>query len=97
MDWEDKELEFAEIADIVSESEYEKLDTHRDLRNDIVHEMDSVSSEEAEELDVLVSELLVRNINKYLEAQDVETIESRQKSVKFYNRDRKTQWDYHGI
>jgi len=86
IDWEDKELEFAEITDLIDDSEYELLDKHRDLRNSIIHDMDSVSVREAEELDLLVSKLVVRNINQHLEEQEISPIEYRPTPIKFSNR-----------
>lgn len=86
IDWEDKALEFAELTDVIEDFEYELLDKHRDLRNSIIHDMESVSTKDAEELDLLVSKLVVRNINKYLEKQEISPIEYRATPIKYSNR-----------
>ncbi len=86
VEWEDKGLEFAEIAGLITESEYDLLDDHRDTRNGIIHDMDSVGVLEAEKFDLLVSKLVTQNINHYLERQNVDPIEFRPTPVKFSNR-----------
>jgi hypothetical protein len=86
LDWEDKGLEFAEFADLIEPSEYELLDKHRNNRNNIIHDMESVSVKEAEELDLLVSKLLTRNVNTYLQSQNVSPINFQPVPIKFENR-----------
>jgi hypothetical protein len=94
LDWEDKQLEFASIADIITESEYDILDEYRERRNDIVHEMESVSVKEAEKLDLIVSKILVRDINHYLDEQGITPISFRPYPIKFNNRtDNETRWE----
>ena len=94
LDWEDKHLEFASIADIITESEYDILDKYRERRNDIVHEMESVSVKEAEKLDLIVSKILVRDINHYLDEQGITPISFRPYPIKFSNRaDNETRWE----
>jgi len=86
LDWEDKALEYAAAADIIEHSEYEMLDEFRDKRNDIIHHMGSASVEEAEKLDILLSKLLVRDINHYLQRNDVQKINYQPYPIKYGNR-----------
>lgn len=59
-------LELAEITNTIDDNVYSELDRHRTKRNRVVHEMDTVAVERAEDIDHLVSELLSRQINKRL-------------------------------
>jgi hypothetical protein len=83
LDWEDKALEYAAAADIIEHSEYEMLDEFREKRNDIIHHMGSASVEEAEKLDILLSKLLVRDINHYLQQNDVQVINYQPYPIKY--------------
>lgn len=67
-------IELAEITNTIKEGMYDQLDRHRSKRNDVVHEMDIVRLEQAEDIDHLVSELLCREINAELESTDIESV-----------------------
>jgi len=98
LDWEDKALEYAAAANIIEHSEYEMLDDFRDKRNDIIHHMESASVEEAEKLDILLSKLLVRDINHYLQQNDVQEIDYRPYPIKYGNRiDNDLRWELSNI
>jgi hypothetical protein len=98
LDWEDKALEYAAAADIIEHSEYEMLDDFRDKRNEIIHHMGSASAEEAEKLDILLSKLLVRDINHYLEQNDVQEINYQPYPIKYSNRiDNDLRWELSNI
>jgi|GEM_PF-3114698 len=86
LDWEDKALEYAAAADVLEHSEYEMLDEFRDKRNNIIHHMESASVEEAEKLDILLSKLLTRDINYYLQQNSVQLINYQPYPIKFGNR-----------
>jgi len=98
LDWEDKALEYAAAVDIIEHSEYEMLDEFRDKRNDIIHHMGSASVEEAEKLDILLSKLLVRDINHYLQENDVQEINYQPYPIKYGNRiDNDLRWELSNI
>lgn len=98
LDWEDKALEYAATADIIEHSEYEMLDKFRDKRNNIIHHMESASVEEAEKLDILLSKLLVRDINHYLQQNDVQEINYQPYPIKYGNRiDNDLRWELSNI
>ena len=70
-------IELAEIVDTIDETLYSELDSHRKKRNKVVHDMETVSAERAEDIDHFVSELLCREINSHLESTDTPPIEHR--------------------
>jgi hypothetical protein len=59
-------LEVAEITDAIRDNEYSQLDEFRSKRNKIVHDMETASEEQAENLNELVSTLLQREIDTVL-------------------------------
>ena len=70
-------IELAEIVDTIDEALYSELDRHRKKRNKVVHDMETVSAERAEDIDHFVSELLCREINSHLESTGTPPIEHR--------------------
>lgn len=68
-------IELAEITDAIDDKIYSELDRHRKKRNAVVHNMETVSAERAEDIDHLVSELLCREINTHLEPTDIDPIQ----------------------
>lgn len=75
-------LKLAKDADIIDETIYSELTRHRRKRNEVVHEIDTVPVERAEDLDHLISELLRREINYYLDQTDVDPLEHRPDPMK---------------
>lgn len=59
-------LEVAEITDAITEDEYSQLDDFRSKRNNIVHDMETTSEEQAENLNRIVSTFLERDIDNIL-------------------------------
>lgn len=70
-------IELAEITDTIDDNIYSELDRHRKKRNKVVHDMETVSGERAEDIDHFVSELLCREINRHLESTDTEPLVHR--------------------
>jgi len=64
-------LEVAEVTDAITEDEYSQLDDFRSKRNKIVHDMETASEEQADNLNELVSTFLEREIDNTL--ADTET------------------------
>jgi len=60
-------LEVAEITDAIQDNEYSQLDEFRSKRNKIVHDMETASEEQAENLHEIVSTFLEREIDTMLE------------------------------
>ncbi|QZY00517.1 hypothetical protein [Halobaculum rubrum] len=67
-------IELAEITGVIDDDLYSELDRHRKKRNKVVHDMETVSAERAEDIDHFVSELLTREINTHLESTEVDPI-----------------------
>lgn len=67
-------LEVSEIIDVINEDLYFEISKHRKKRNSVVHEGESVKVKAAEDLDHLVSELICREINQYLESTSIEKL-----------------------
>lgn len=59
-------LEVAEITDAISDEIYSQLDEFRSKRNKIVHDMETASEEQADELNEAVSSLLENEIDRAL-------------------------------
>ena len=86
MTWDGEELEYASISDSIQHSEYKILDDCRDKRNNIIYELERVSVFEAEKLDLIVSKLVVREINHRLIDTDLSIIEFEPRPVMHRNQ-----------